>query len=403
MKFLDMINLYGKEIKILVDKNESINSRFSKILTFITILIIITFTWIIGKDVIYKNNPLSYINQVLSPFHPKINITKETFPIAIGLFGLSNTPMFNSSIIDVKLTKSYSKFDEVTGDLIEHTDENIELTNCTYESFPTISKEDFDKNILTSYLCPKNLDLFIEGYWNNNNLTFLTIIASKCNPEKNSCMKEEEIDEYIFNNSINLNLLTLSTIISLSDYSNPLTFYGNLLFKFLHNKNTKITSLFMQKQKIISDSGIFTNSMSEIEYIKLVETQNDQQEMSPISRYLMVYSIYASNISENFNRKYLKIYDVIASIGGFLKIITMVFKILNSPFADIDKIKMFLDNVDKKTKVSQNINNTIYNINKFTNNNINKKINMNNNINFNDKNDSNIDNKNFDNLKQKPY
>ena len=143
-----MINLYGNEIKILAGKNVMINSTFSKILTLLTIIIIIIFTWIIGNDVIYKINPLSYINQIITNFHPKIKITSENFPFAIGLFGPSNLPMFNSSIIEVTLHKNFMKFDQITGETIESITQEIKLKSCTYENFPSISKEVFDNNII---------------------------------------------------------------------------------------------------------------------------------------------------------------------------------------------------------------------------------------------------------------
>ena len=380
MKYLDNINLYGKEIKILAYKNDIIYSRFSRILTLLTIIAIITFTWIIGKDVIYKNNPLSYRNQILSPYYPKINLSTEIFPFAIGLFGQSNFPKFNSTMIDIKLIKKFMKFNEETGETLEQKNQELKLITCSYENFPTLSKKEFNQNILSAYLCPENFDLYVEGYWNNNNLTTIDIVASKCDFDKNPdfCMKEEDINKYISTNTLNLNLLTLNTILSLSDYNNPITFYGNLFIKFLELKKNKFYNLYMLKQKIISDSGIFTNSLSEIEFLKLVEEQNDEQEINPVDKILMVMTINASNF-----RKYLKIYDVLASIGGLLKIVTMIFRILNSPFADIDKIKMFLENsnsyqnrnsdknkyiIDRNNNNSMNFRNNIYNnINNFDN------------------------------------
>ena len=75
----------------------------------------------------------------------------------------------------------------------------------------------------------------------------------------------------------------------------------------------------------------------------MVETQDDVQEIDPGKNDLIYMNIFSSNISENYNRKYLKIYDVLANIGGFLKIITLLIKILYSPFADIDRIRIYLE------------------------------------------------------------
>ena len=348
MKFLENLNLYGKDLKLHIKNQEKIYTNFGNMFTIITYIIILRFAWILGTEVYYKRNPIVSTDQILSNEHPLIELNKFNFPLAFTLLDLNKKPLSDLSYIEVKLLKKYAKFDEKNGQTIISKDEEIKLELCKYEDFPNIIKADFDKSFLSIYLCPKLNSVFLEGYWDENNMNFISIVVSKCDYDSNPkfCKNEVEIDNYISEKSINLSLITTNHILSTSEYNNPIFSYVNVNNIFLHAKNKKILNLLVQNQKLISDTSFISENLEVKNFLNFEESQTDIQNIDPIKKQMIVINFFSSNISNSINRKYITIFQLFANIGGLFKILTLIFSIINIPFSHLDKIKVLLDNFE---------------------------------------------------------
>lgn len=365
MKLLNNLNFYGRDIKIQINNQEQINSICGKFLSCLTILITFLFLWFIGNDIIFKNRPISYTNQILTTNFPKVPVNNHDFPIAVGLGDIVGLPFYNELYIDMKLLKKSFTIDEKTGKTISSVEEEVKLETCSYEHFPQITKEDFDSALLSTFFCPTlDFNFSLEGYWSTSYLSYLSLVVSKCNNEtlsknkfKNKTKKEEycissdEIDAFISYNSINVKISTLNTILTLSNFDKPFSPYASLVYKFLHSKNTKITNFLVQTQKLFTDVGFFFEENFGQYFLKLVELQTDTQEIDKAKNQFMRLNIYSSNISDHYYRKYVKIYDILANLGGFMKLLMMLFGWINRPFASIDKIGIFLENINKENEI----------------------------------------------------
>lgn len=68
---------------------------------------------------------------------------------------------------------------------------------------------------------------------------------------------------------------------------------------------------------------------------------------------ILTFEIYSSNISETYYRRYLKIPDIVANLGGVWKAFTLIFTLLNQFFTEVEKNISIINEVfviNKKTK-----------------------------------------------------
>jgi len=210
---LEYIDIYGQPISILYKENRNVKTNVGGCFTIISCTLVIVTCWIYGNDMFYRKNPISYSNDVITDDYPRNNLTRASFPLAFNFADELSNPVNNMTIINMTLTL---KSVEITynGTIVKNM--NINLVPCTYQHFPQISNISFDNSFLQVYFCAETDNMFVEGYWNSNKLTYLALNAYKCdydNPKEN-CMSKEFIDNYISEKLININVMSLNHIVT---------------------------------------------------------------------------------------------------------------------------------------------------------------------------------------------
>jgi hypothetical protein len=203
-------------------------------------------------------------------------------------------------------------------------------------------------------------------------MIYFSIRIFKCNYDKtpDKCAKKEEIDYEIAAGKLFINIVTLENILTVANYEKPINPTSLVYYKFLNSEAAKVEFYGVQQQFLVTDSAIFSNSIETKEFLKLVKTDSDFMGIDPINKEMMRFNFYGFNKSDRFYRKYIKLTEILASVGGLLKVFMMVFK-----FIDMQVIKI------KKYVILQEATESINDYN-----------NVNDSNNFNDKNNFNYQN-----------
>jgi len=339
---LEYIDIYGQPISILSKENKNIKTIIGGCFTILSFIIVIVTCWIYGNDMLYRKNPISYSNEVITDDYPRINLTRASFPLAFNFADDVSNPVNNLSILNMTLTLNSI---EITNNGTIVNNLLIELVPCTYEHFPQISKKTFNDSLLHTYLCFVSNDIFLEGYWNSNKLTFLALVAYMCdydNPEMN-CMSKQFIDDYVSQNFVNINVMSLNHIVTLSNPENPLSETVSISYKFLDTNIKKITNFFIEQHKLLSDYSFIFPNYEETKFNYLKELQTDFMKGNKIDKKLFGINFYSSNMSKIYYRKYIKVFDIISYLGGITKILTIVFSYLNSNFCNLQLLSLFIE------------------------------------------------------------
>lgn len=329
-------------MKIMLNKDYNIKTAIGGCLTLITIMLVLIFTWFIGKDIIYKEKPISYIQTDVAEKHLNINISKKTFPFSFTMTDDDNVPLVDFSYLAIKLFIYEYELDEekrlfMVKNLTEH-----ETKFCDYYDFPNIKKKLFDDAQLSLTLCPKEDDVSFNlyGSCNENKIKFIQISIEMC---KNStyndviCKSNEEIKKFLGNLTINLNLYYRDTKVLINNNTHPVEYLTASRYKYIISEYYKEIVYKIQTQNIYTDNGLVFSTEEENNFYKLVEDFADFRQISDNYFQLLVFEIYSSNISQSYYRRYIKIPDVIAFMGGILKIFYVSFLYLNSVFSEVEK------------------------------------------------------------------
>jgi len=369
---LEYIDYYGQPIKILYKENENIKTKIGGCFTILSLTIVIVTCWIYGNDIFFRKNPISYTNDVISDNYPRNNLTRARFPLAFNFQDELYNPVKNLSIINMTLTL---KSVEITSNGSIVKDLPVDLVPCTYEHFPQISKVIFDNSLLQTYFCALTDDIFVEGYWNSNKLTFLSLDAYMCDYENPNfkCLSKEFIDKYVSEKLININVMSLNHIVTLSDPDKPISTFAIPSYKFLDTNIKKITNFLIKPHKLLSDFSFIFPNYEETNFNNLMELQTDFMKVNKNDKKLFEINFYSSNMSKNYFRKYIKIFDIISYLGGITKLLRIIFTFLNKNFCNLKLLSIFLDHFPnfsnkKQEEGSENDqednNNKLININK---------------------------------------
>ena len=354
-KFMKLIDIYGVEVKLTIDKKQKINTICGGAFTIVTLLCTIAFAWFIGNDILYKTKPLSYFDLKVAETFTKINLSKNYFPIAVGLTDLDSNPINDNSLVEISFIKKDYILNNETNSLLLKNTTNVELILCLPEHFPTISEAVYKAASLPTYYCPKYDNLYVEGYWTEETLSYLSYSIKKCDydlfPKK--CKTKKEIDEFISANTLNYNILIVENILSVGNYETPIVPIVSLIYKFLHGENLKITNFQIQNNFLITDNAFFSENNEETKISKMVELQTDLLKIDEKTKEMAQMNIYSSNRSEMYYRKYIKISDILASLGGLIKVFMTVFTIMIKPFNFLKKFKSLFKHL-KDNEICEN-------------------------------------------------
>jgi hypothetical protein len=165
---------------------------------------------------------------------------------------------------------------------------------------------------------------------------------------------------------MNINLFLIDSQVLVDDFANPLQPYIVNPYKFI-TTDVKIINYMIETHIVRTDSGIIFEDIQEVEFYRANELQTDIATYSNKDKQLIGWNLYSSTKKTFYNRKYIKLLEVVASIGGFLKILTVVFKFLNGKLADVMMYCSILESIYSEEDQTKFINSNEPNTQVLTN------------------------------------
>jgi hypothetical protein len=366
MKLLYDVNMFGEPVKLYLDKKSTIKTKVGGILTFILIISMILCCWFLGNDIIYKRNPLSYTQTNISDVYATIKFTKQTFPLAFSLQDYLGAIVDDPRILDIRpfirrfvVNNQTEKWEALP--IID-----LETRNCLQEDFPTYTLENFKKYNLQLYTCLKSPELTVAGYYTERYVQFIELDISLCDYDKKPdfCWDKEKMTNHIDVSKISVNLYYNSPFLQTNNYENPITTALSKGNKYINTDSFVNVRFYIQINYLFIDTGYIGTNVEETSFMQMGETSTDLIKYSPIDKMLMKFSILSSNTSTFYYRKYVKLVDLIANLGGVLKVLTFTFAIFEYYFANVEfdeilinkAFKLDLEKDSDNSKNNSNIN-----------------------------------------------
>jgi hypothetical protein len=331
---LKRLDIFSTQIKLPISHKKTFKTALGGFQSIIMFILSILLSWLIGQDIIFKQNPLAFMQTLQSKQYPSTVINYNTFPFGINFIDKDNNPLQNFSKF-LNFRVHFVKFDYVNGSVIPDIyREEIHLAPCSLRHFPAVSEEDFYSSVLNSFLCPEELNYTLKGYWGESNIHFINLEVHLCDFEKNPelCAAPQEIHEFIKTTKL-FQIQYLESFYNLKDFKNPKTSYVKLKYKTLDFTLGKEQTFFLKKIILNTDEGFLFKELKTDDFLLVDEDLIDSYEMTKDKKAIGLF-IHPSNLSDNYFREYIKIPNIIAGVGGIIKLLMFVFSLCNRILID---------------------------------------------------------------------
>ena len=332
-------------------------STLGGLLSIMSVIICIIISFLLSMDFIFKKNPTSYYykkfekecglftlnSQGLFHFfrfsnnyltYPEIDTKYIRF---IGIRNqsiyLENRTVLNNGEIEYwiydkckKGTDDKGLEEKMFSDIID-----FELHVCIRYYYNPLTKK-FYNNTQNGFIYP----FLIHGTSNKNNLFyFLTIETCRNNSHynliygNNSCGTTEDIELYK-SKIVGADLYFINNYINVLNYKEPITRFIQSISGTVNNIDVPIYHLLFNPLRIITHSSTFSNSFY---YTNTYSFDTREINSRNSDNYSFVdFGFWMGNNFEIYEREYKHLQNVLADIGGVIKLIFVLGEIINYPY-----------------------------------------------------------------------
>ena len=383
-EYLRIIDFFGHDPSFIIKNNLKYKTHIGGLLTLIVIIISVITLIFFSEELYSKKSPsVNLITEAnLNP--SKINFF-DNFEFIIGIQNDDFIVQRNESIY---YAKGFLFQTIINSSGIFNIKEEIDLDSCDKALKNSINYELFKDLNLNNYYCfSKNQskininNIYLNEYWGNNGFQMLQIKFYDCvNTDeyviKNNitCASEEILKENL--NLADLSLYFIDTFISTNNYKNP---FQRGIHEYFYDvsKNFLLTlTQYYNHIEINDDSGLIFTTSNKINSFKLSDMITNKAD-ERTGEHFLTLTLQLNNVIEKYQRKYYKLQDYAAQVGGVINTLIIICYIILK-FYDENAYFEFLINeyfeikLFEKKKTESNIslleNNEI-------NNNVNKNIN----------------------------
>jgi hypothetical protein len=309
IKYIDFL---GEDIKLNIKGEHQIKTIIGATLTIMIVVVLATATWLMGSDMLYKQKPVTDVQELPYKQRPFIYLTNETFPIAFCL------QRYDQKVFDIK---SYFRMEVIDWKAFNtnqtSTSKTYEFEQCTYDHFPKIENKTYLVTAgITNYYCLKNQNITIGGYWDNDFIEYSIFRIRLCDNQTDggACAPKEEINQFFNKELIAFNLYVQNTIFDLRNYTSPEQIYLLNLFKNVKLTSRKSFNIFIREQELASDDGFMFEDITNYTSISYDTSDVDDADISESS--LMDINLFVAPHKMYYYRYYIKIQTVLANFGG---------------------------------------------------------------------------------------
>ena len=265
---------------------------------------------------------------------PNLSLETSKFPVVFSILTKSGQYLTNSDEVrnDFKIYAELLKFRVNEQGLNIPLIEIIPVVPCSRTIIGDYFSEKFNEigfNI-NDYFCMDMTSIPAEeryiakalGSPGNN---FISVFLKMCDPSKvQNCGKTFE--KY---GSLMMSVSFLDKFIDISSFSNPIQ-EGMLHYTVpLSNKMEATIQFNINNNVLVTDKGYIFSSIQESNFVSIDNFERNYTGFNEKSRELILLTFNLNTKETYIERQYLKIQELMANMGGFLKVVMFICKVLN--------------------------------------------------------------------------
>jgi len=334
------IDFFGIKPKIMIDKSYKHKTLLGGIITiFISILILLGFIHF-GRELIDKINP-TVISSGFYQSNPDEYILKpDNFNFFIGIQNKNSEYYVDPSL--VKLDAKYISFTrKIIDGKIDWTpvERSLNMEPCVLERHFQDFKQEFTGLPLSDLYCLNPNDyknISLAGSWGEDLFNLLAFHVSPCKNSTESniiCKSSEEIQKTLAGGFFVVN--HIDTIFEPKNFKNPRKYFRRNYYTTMSNSYFKELNFYFKNIEYNTDQGFLMEDIKSEKYMQSDNIKELYDFRSVVSGDILQCNFRLSNQKDVYNRKYSKIQDVIAQVGGLVKAILIITNLLYFNFSNV--------------------------------------------------------------------
>ena len=326
-KYVTKLDILGKEIQFKIENSETYKTWVGGFFTILLGFISLGSIYLFGNDVIFKTKPTLLFKKNQLADYPTIGINNSNFFYSFRL-----VDSYGVYIEDLKYFEPLLTFENM---MMNFTSLELETTFLDVQTMETCNTTHIDNKTLyeeglRSYKCAV-LDKFkIGGNWDGNEVNVLTYTIKRCNSETERkhnivCAPDSEImDNFLF--PINVEIKYQNQILDATRLTDPVSRVLDFRGTSIDLTSTKKNLFYYSGAKLTTDLGYLVEDLSYDNFTQIEKIDVDSNLITESNIYFA--DIYLTKLQLDYNRSYLKVQDVAATVGGFFSIVFYALKVI---------------------------------------------------------------------------
>lgn len=349
-------DLFGQKLNFYMDQEMKFKTKIGSILTILSYILIVVISFLFGEDFYFKKNPKVFTENILTDQYTKVRINPSNF-----IFTIRIEDGDGNSIPDIdkyfKINIIYKNF--TLNKNINSFESNHKYLNNVKCNDTLVPSQKFSQNKnLSEWQC---IDFPEEGFdfggsWSGDYVQYMTIHITNQNNKSNvddtddnfSYINNTEVIKYYKSNNLYISMYYQMFYFTPNNITNPTNImYNNYYVSIgqLINKSDRINfkSYYLEDDigwilSTKNNSEIIGFSSKEIDY----DLMNEQDLISLKENFYYNLSFYYSSNYEKNHRAFMKFQELAALVGGFLKIILFIAKIVLNDYTIFEMYKKII-------------------------------------------------------------
>lgn len=326
------IDVFGRNFIFTFGGKEKFKSKIGGYFTVLSFFITFYFIWLLGNEILYRSNPKD--NQILSLRDEPLNVTLNV-PTAFVVQDYRGR-IFDNYDRYITFEAFYWRKKRVLGKYEDYMiPENIKMRKCTPSDFSEEVYADFMKLGLQSGKCMDNSFKELGGDFTSDFAKFISVKVTPCynTTERKTCAPHEESFAFLNTKTLVLSIKSEKIIYNSRDFEKPVKKVigeDNILADpYIFNfPRYEMYEFRIETDDSLIGEHVSVNSYYEYVFLNDIITSFDNQGKVPTDFreiILFEYSFFESPTVKTRTRSYIKLTDVLASLGGILKIYLSIF------------------------------------------------------------------------------
>ena len=335
IKLLSTLDIFPSNVHLYLKSSNKYRTATGAFFTLALIGITLAQAIAVLTGIFDHQTPQVVMQKEYNRFPGDLGLNSSNFVFALKV----QDPFYNLSRSYVSFTLTLVKITRNPDSTRTFKGQTIPLKKCDKEYMKGFELE-YDTLGLSTALCPTVDSYAIQGTFLNDQFDFMLINATSCKNDSRQpdiiCQSPENIAKAVNGKNIQLQLFFSNTIITTSNYTNPVSrFIHETYWSTIPNVTTVGAEILINQQDIIDDDDLWVggrNKNTQTTY--QIDLTEQRINIEPLERVdsetflLMSLLIKRSNYLYTTTRTYTKVVTGLSSIGGIYSLLLGVFGIL---------------------------------------------------------------------------